>query len=400
MVRQGLPHGVAIVVAALGSIVSAHTSFAVDCSTPSTTSGTSQGNVFTITTTGFTSSEVQTATTYWGCPGYSGEIPTFQVGGSGGIPVLIVKKVGNSTTAGGGCGLFDPEIVNGHLESAEITIWTNQKDGTSCEPLTDSIAHELGHLMGLADATDPNGACLNHIMGGRIVGGTRTVQADDCEVADAKWETSWESDPATDPYCDAYCWTSCVNNACPDGNPWCPILVDMENDGFHLTGLDDPVWFDIDADGMPDLMSWTDRSEGLLALDRNGNGWIDDGSELFGNATRLADGSRALNGYLALAELDSWIFGGNGDGAIDAADPAFSSLRMWTDHNHDGVSQPEELQTLDEAGIQRISLEYKRSNRTDRYGNQFRFLGRAWKARRNGAVRPVVTWDVFFLTVP
>jgi hypothetical protein len=241
---------------------------------------------------------------------------------------------------------------------------------------------------------------MGRIMGSRnIVGGTRSVQSDDCEVADQKWETTSESTPV-DPYRDAYCWTSCVNNVCPErppGQDGCPILIDLENNGIRLTGLDDPVWFDIDADGAPDLMSWTDGGEGLLALDRNGNGWIDSGAELFGNYTPLSDGTRALNGYLALAELDTWSSGGNGDGFVDSMDAVFASLWMWSDHNHDGVSQPEELQTLEEAGILRVGVDYKRSNRTDRHGNEFRFLGRAWKAGRDGVERPVLTWDVFFV---
>jgi hypothetical protein len=80
-----------------------------------------------------------------------------------------------------------------------------------------------------------------------------------------------------------------------------------------LTGLDDPVWVRHRRDGAVDLMGWTDGGEGLLALDRNGNGTIESGAELFGNATPLLDGTRALNGYLALAELDSGFLGGNGD---------------------------------------------------------------------------------------
>ena len=204
----------------------------------------------------------------------------------------------------------------------------------------------------------------------------------------------------SNPTCNAYCWTDCIGDYCPDGAPPCPIVVDMENDGIRLTGVDDPVWFDIDADGAPDLISWTDRGEGMLALDRNGNGVIDDGGELFGNATRLADDTLAPNGYVALAELDSWPEGGNEDGVIDVGDAAFTALWMWTDLNHDGISQPEELRTLDEAGVVRMDLDYKRSHRTDRYGNEFRFLGRAWKENRRGIVRPVQTWDVFFLVVP
>ena len=90
-------------------------------------------------------------------------------------------------------------------------------------------------------------------MGGTVEGQARSTFGDDCAVADEMWHTTNE-DPPNDPYCEAY--------GCS------PILIDLENDGIHLTGLDDPVWFDIDADGDRDLMSWTDRSEGMLALDQ------------------------------------------------------------------------------------------------------------------------------------
>jgi hypothetical protein len=376
----------------------ARIALAVDCSLPNNNFGISDGTTFNLSMSGFTSTDIQTAAGYWGCPGYSSYIPSFQVGGSGGIPVTVVRKAGNSTAPKGGCGLFDPEIVNGQIAGATITIWTNQGNGVSCEPLTDSLAHEFGHLLGLDDAPDPLGQCLGHIMGGRAAGFTREVQPDDCQEADQKWVTTYETTPPPDPYCDAYCQTYCVDNLCQDHPS--PILMDLENDGIHLTGLDDPVWFDIDADGAPELMSWTDRGEGLLALDRNGNGVIDDGGELFGTATRLSDGTRAPNGYVALAELDSWVFGGNGDGHLDSSDAAFGSLLLWTDRNHDGISQPEELQTLAQAGIRRIDLDYKWSHRSDRYGNEFRFRGRAWKAGPLGLTHPILTWDVFFLVVP
>ena len=331
----------------------------VDCSLPDNRFGISQGSVFNITTSGFTSSDVATAIAYWsGCAGYGNEIPTLQVGGSGGIPVSIIKQTGKAPLRVPGCGESSIQPSNGQIAGAIITVWTKENDGDTCEPLTDTIAHEFGHLFALTD--NGSSACIGHIMGSRIAGGTRSVQSDDCAIADDKWETPSEAVPDPDPYCEVYCWTSCVYNQCPALPPGqgCPVVVDVEDDGIHLTGLDDPVWFDIDADGDQDLMSWTDRSEGLLALDRNGNGMIDDGGELFGNATRLVNGIPALNGYQALAELDSWTFGGNGDGRIDSADPSYGHLRLWMDENHDGLSQPAELVT------------YKRSRDSHRFGLQ------------------------------
>jgi hypothetical protein len=296
-----------------------------------------------------------------------------------------VKIDGNADSSVEACGRISLDAPTGYIQSATITVWTHTSTGGSCPVLYDVLAHEFGHLMGLYDV--PDLSCAGHIMG-RSLGGTslRTVGADDCQEADQMWHTTYE-DQNNDTWCEAY--------GCS------PIMVDLDNNGFHLTGLDDPVVFDIDADKRTELLSWTRAGEmdALLALDRNGNGMIDDGGELFGNATRLANGDRAANGYEALAELDSWTMGGNGDGVIDSADAAFSSLQMWTDLNHDGVSQPDELQTLPEAGIVRMDVDYKLSRRTDRYGNQFRFLGRAWKQGRNGVVHPVVTWDVFFVVV-
>jgi hypothetical protein len=281
---------------------------------------------------------------------------------------------------------------------------------TNSDIAADSVAHELGHYLGLDDS-----GCSGYIMSNRlgsVVNGqftwdtSRQVQSAECALADSTNMTNAEYNTETgagnDPFCDAYCWTSCINNSCPPRPPGqgCPILMDIEGDGIRLTGLNDPVWFDIDADGIPDLMAWTNRGEGLLALDRNGNGSIDSGGELFGNYTRLADGSRAMNGYVALAEFDSWAFGGNGDGQIDSADAAFGWLKIWTDRDHDGISQAEELKSINELGVRRIDLTYRRSNRRDHYGNELRFLGRAWKEGPFGSVHPILTWDVFFVVAP
>jgi hypothetical protein len=84
-------------------------------------------------------------------------------------------------------------------------------------------------------------------------------------------------------------------------------------------------------------MFWLGWPEGpddaWLAMDRNGNGIIDDGSELFGNTRNLRSGINAKHGYEVLAELDD-----NLDGKIDEADPAFRALLLWGDANRNGVS--------------------------------------------------------------
>src|SRR5258708_3937509 len=117
----------------------------------------------------------------------------------------------------------------------------------------------------------------------------------------------------------------------------CPILLDLGMNGFHLSGPDPAVRFDINADGTPDNIAWTRAGgdDAFLCMDRNHNGKIDDGTELFGFATPLLSGQPAKIGYLALAELDKTAAGGNGDGKIDANDLGFRDLCVWVDANRD-----------------------------------------------------------------
>jgi hypothetical protein len=114
---------------------------------------------------------------------------------------------------------------------------------------------------------------------------------------------------------------------------------------------------------------------GWLVLDRNGNGIIDDFGELFGDQTPqptpLAGQQR--NGFAALSVYDTPEQGGNGDGWISKQDSIFDSLRVWVDENHDGISQPSELHTLDSLDIAAIRLKYDLSEATDSNGNVFRF---------------------------
>lgn len=179
---------------------------------------------------------------------------------------------------------------------------------------------------------------------------------------------------------------------CDPEDPLCasPILIDVAGDGYQLTSVPNGVRFDIRANGTPLLTSWTaaGSDDGWLALDRDGNGSIDNGAELFGNFTPQS-AAFEKNGFAALADYDKPGPGGNGDGFITSADLVFASLRVWRDVNHDGQSQPAELSPLAAVGIQLIDLDYKMSQRRDAHGNLFRY-----RTKLNGSRS---AWDVFLI---
>ncbi|WP_169151108.1 calcium-binding protein [Azoarcus sp. TTM-91] len=144
-----------------------------------------------------------------------------------------------------------------------------------------------------------------------------------------------------------------------------PLILDLDGDGVETTSLTNGVFFDHDGNGFAEQSGWVGKDDGLLVLDRNGNGSIDGGSELFGNNTTLANGNKAANGFAALRELDS-----NLDGVIDANDAAYASLRVWKDADGDGITDEGELLPLEEAGVARIALNYTNTATTDANGNQ------------------------------
>lgn len=156
-----------------------------------------------------------------------------------------------------------------------------------------------------------------------------------------------------------------------------PIILDMGGRGLALTDLEHGVVFDLAGRGGQPKVSWTsaEAADGFLAMDRNANGKIDDGTELFGSVT---DQPRepGRNGFKALTVLDQPATGGNGDGRISREDAAFAALLVWADRNHDGLSDPGELASLSSLGILSIDLDYRESPRTDPNGNGLRYRSR------------------------
>ena len=188
------------------------------------------------------------------------------------------------------------------------------------------------------------------------------------------------------------------------GNAWAggcsPIVIDLGNDGIHLGEAGVGVYFDVNADGVRDHVQWVRRGgdEGFLALDRSGNGIVDDGAELFGVGTPLIlEGRSAPNGFVGLAQYDSRQLGGNDDGLITDADAIWPQLRMWVDLDADGVSTLQEMRTLGSLGITALETIPKLRKYFDEAGNVIPYWAWAMQRARPGRVLMV---DVFFRQLP
>ena len=188
-------------------------------------------------------------------------------------------------------------------------------------------------------------------------------------------------------------------------NPPSPIVIDATGKEPELSGDRDPVTFDILRTGEPIQITWTKRDSdtGFLVLDRNNNGKIDDAGEMFGNHTLTAYGEPTpenFNGFAALAEYDNADLGGNNNGRIDPGDAIWSRLRVWIDRNHDGVSQPEELRTLESLSISGIDRDSDADHQKwDRFGNLYKFRGAAWRRNDHGREVAFPIYDIIFKKV-
>ena len=147
-----------------------------------------------------------------------------------------------------------------------------------------------------------------------------------------------------------------------------PLVIDIENKGIETLPPSEAVLFDLKGEGKKNLFCWVKNGEvaPFLALDRNGNGQIDDVHELFGDQTKGPDDKKSRNGFDSLKKYDL-----NHDGVINDSDAVYSKLILWYDRNHNGNSEPDEMEDLASAGIIALDLEYiDLVEPNDRFGNE------------------------------
>ncbi len=139
-----------------------------------------------------------------------------------------------------------------------------------------------------------------------------------------------------------------------------PLIIDLGKQGIELTTLDNGVNFDMDNNTFAEKTAWIGLEDGFLVLDRNDNGKIDNGGELFGDQVILKSGLKSTSGFEALMEFDE-----NKDGIIDKKDIIYSSLKVWIDENHNGISETNELKILTELSISSINLKITQEGKID-----------------------------------
>lgn len=328
-------------------------------------------------------------------------------------PVHIDASATTMNHADGG--FVEVSITFFHFAASHDGVPTWNRDGSTgyYTFVKKVMLHEAGHTMGLNEipnaSQSPGDSVMNSYSGtndsGNNMASEVKVACDDVTVLkEPQYLANCDPSPTPCPPQD------CSGGTNPDGSAsygcyWdsvncdcecSPIILDVLGKGFHLTDIAGGVSFDLHGDGVKKQMAWTAPGSGdaFLALDRNGNGRIDDGTELFGNFTAQPN-SDHRNGFIALAEFDKPENGGNGDGVIDKRDRVYASLLLWRDANQNGISEASELHSLASESVEAIDLRYRQDRYRDQYGNAFKYRAAVHSLRNDHASH--WAYDVFLL---
>ncbi len=174
-----------------------------------------------------------------------------------------------------------------------------------------------------------------------------------------------------------------------------PVVLDLSKSQRAVRTIDkigQKVKFDLNADGIKEETGWVYPYMGFLARDWNGNGIIDNGSELFGEYSKSRSGTKFTHGYQALSLLDI-----DKNGRLDSRDKEFSDLLVWVDANMDGISQKSELRSLKSHGIDRLDVVAEslpaKAGELNQVLYQSKYYGPAHCAKKGCA-----SYDIFFGT--
>jgi len=223
---------------------------------------------------------------------------------------------------------------------------------------TDAFSGTAGKVQLLVKGTASDHVALQNLLSDSVGGnsglaGMWTKEASTVTVSSASYNVYTHSTTGAQVL---------ISAAIPDANvsvSASPLVLDLNGDGVQTLNQDLGAQFDLLNSGAKQSVGWVDKHDGLLVMDLNHDGMVNNGGELLGTSTRLADGSLAHDGWQALAQYDA-----NADGVIDAKDAAFADLKVWVDANSDGVTEAGELKTLADVGVQAIQLQHDNAQTT------------------------------------
>ena len=273
----------------------------------------------------------------------------------------------NSYINGGLLGLFDNASTGASVQlffNPLVALGTGVSDGTTTAEATSAsgvvtVQAQSGVLVDIT-FTGTNGSLVKTVTGAGASIVPVALSIDDLTTLGNGMVSVVAADKAGNSVAAGQTSFVLTNNT----SAATPLILDLNHDGVHTLDANAGVRFDITASGHSPTVGWASKADGFLVRDINGDGVINSGAEMFGEATLLSNGSQAQNGFEALADLDL-----NQDGVVNSQDATFGSLAIWRDANSNGLTDAGELLSLAQQDIASLNLNAASSDRVE-HGNQ------------------------------